>query len=124
MSEVEISKHAMERLRERFGLKKRAIRRYVDSAWKFGTLPHESDMKQIADRYAKRQQMTAENLYLIYMGRVFIFGINPAGKPVLVTAYDPTTREDGETFYLKGQRVKKYTVRHKCVDGNLPITAD
>lgn len=105
--EIEISKHALERLRERFGIKKRAARRHVTRAFTEGLTPEQYGLKIVSEHYAKRQQMTEKFMYLIYNGWVHIFTLNDKGHPVLITAYDPLTHEEPEAIYLRGKKTIK-----------------
>lgn len=104
---VEVSRHAVKRLKERLGLKKKAVKRYAEAAFKEGVLPKEYGFKPIRDIYNARQELDQSYMYLIYRGLIHIFGINAEKTPVLVTVYDPLASDEREDIFFRGERTKE-----------------
>jgi len=91
--QLEISRHGEQRVRERLGLPRRAVRRTVERAWTNG-VP------------ARDAKVTTEyEVNRIWGGFCFVFGVTDAGV-VLVTVRDTRTFDERRTS-LQGLRISK-----------------
>jgi hypothetical protein len=107
VTQIEVSKHAYRRLKERLGLRGKAAIRWASRAFKDGSPPSDYQYKPVARKFARQQMVREEVMYLIYRDMVCIFALAPSGDPRLVTLYDPLIEdeEERETF-VQGQRVR------------------
>lgn len=82
-----ITKHAKKRLKQRIGLKPRAMLRHAIRAFKNGVIAVEHQNKNIAAWFRGEQEKDKSIMYVIFGSWVYIFGLSEDRVPVLVTVY-------------------------------------
>lgn len=87
MTTIHVSSHAYKRIKKRFGLGKKAARRYAEKAFYDGVFPKDYWNKDVARWYNAKQQEDFNQMILIYKDRVFIYGLSDK-NPMLITVYD------------------------------------
>lgn len=106
MVKVEMTGHAEKRLKERFGIKRKAALRYAEKAFKRGIFPQQHHDKVIAKWYQGKQDADYNYLWLLHDGRAFVFGLGDNKNPVLVTVYPIASKDQPEKIqYSRGKSV-------------------
>ena len=83
-TQVTVSKHALERLKERLGLNRKAAKRQAVLAWERGVQPQHYAIKEWRELYSWHQEQDDSVMLLIYNDMLYVWGLKD-GCPNLVT---------------------------------------
>lgn len=105
MTDIDISRHAEDRLKERLGIPKRSVRRHARKAWDEGVMPGDYYCRAVGAEWERRQMVDPSVLYMFYRDMVHVWGLRD-GVPRLVTVYDPLSPPPSSVrSYVGGQSV-------------------
>lgn len=105
MIEVIVTKHAAQRLKERLGIKRKAVIRHAQMAFTQGKTPSDAQPNDYTIWLTHRQSLNNKIMYIVYKQWVYIFSLcNDKQVPKLITVYplDKVEQED-QDIYLGGK---------------------
>lgn len=104
--QVEVSRHAEDRLKERLGIPKRSVRRHAQKAWDEGVMPGDYYCRSVGAEWERRQMVDQSVLYMFYGDLLHVWGFKNE-VPSLVTVYDPLSPPPSHTeAYVAGTAMR------------------